>query len=213
MKEFFKSFSPGSCTGGDATFGCMFFILLFFYYVNLVGGERAYGRFIFSYAVQSEQAFSSSKAAILNTVFWIGFTSGRGSFSILAHWCPSYILILIATALGITCGVALSVWGVTVPEVLWVFTCVRGLSLAPLFAAGIAWSNQYVEMRGLAFTVVFVGASIGAIVYQWITGYLFEYEGPQTVMYIVLGNSLLILVTFSLMLLLTRQRQIRFKKR
>ena len=211
-KDFLKSFSPGSCTGGNVTFGLMIFTLIFLYYGNVVGGERAYGRFIFSYAIKSDQGFSSSDAAMLNSIFWIGFTSGRGLSSILAYWCPVYILIIVEMTANVISGVALTIWGSSVPAVLWVFTAVLGLFLSPIFPSGLAWSNMYVEMKGLAVTVVYIGASVGAIVYQWVTGYLFEYEGPATLMYVILGYALFISLTFILMVIVVRPHGKRFDR-
>ena len=209
-KNFLKSFSPGSCTGGNATFGAMLFTLIFLYYGNIVGGERAYGRFIFSYALQSDQGFSSSDAALLNSVFWIGFTTGRGLSSILAYWCPVVVLIIVEMTVNVTCGIVLTIWGSSVPLVLWISTGVLGLFLSPIFPSGLAWSNLYVEMKGLAVTVVYIGSSVGAIVYQWVTGYLFEYQGPETLMYVILGYALLISSTFILMTLVVRPHGKRF---
>ena len=71
--------------------------------------------------------------------------------------------------------------------------------MSPLFAAGLAWSNLYVEMKGLAVSVVFMGASIGAIIYQWLTGYLFEFHGPDTLMFVILGFASCITFTFVLL--------------
>ena len=182
------------------------------YYGNVVGGERAYGRFIFSYAVKSKQAFSTNDAAMLNIVFWIGFTSGRGLFSILAYWCPPIILLAVELTVNIISGISLTIWGLSIPGVLWVFTGILGLFLSPIFPSGLAWSNMYVEMKGLAITVVYIGASIGAIIYQWVTGYLFEYEGPPTLMYVILGYALFITLTFVMMVIGVRPHGKRFAR-
>ncbi len=209
-QNFLQAISPGSCTGGNASYGCMFFCLLFLYYGNIVGGERAIGRFIFSYAIDSEQSFSVSDAALLNSVFWIGFTSGRGLSSILAYCCSPFVLVMVEIIINIICGLALTIWGLTVPGVLWAFTGILGLFLSPIFPGGLAWSNLYVEMKGLAITVVYIGASIGAIIYQWLTGYLFDYEGPATLMYVMLGYALLMALIFIFMVIVVRPHGKRF---
>ncbi len=204
VKDFMKSLSPGSCTGGNVLLGSLFFPLLFLYYANVVGGERAYGRFLFSYAIDGDQSFSTQDAAVLNSLFWIGFTSGRGLSAIFAYWFPPIILLAVELAMNIICGIALSAWGLTVPGVLWAFTGLLGLFLSPVFPSGLAWSNLYVEMKGLAITVVYIGASVGAIVYQWVTGYLFDAQGPASLMYVVIGYAITQTVIFALMFLVVR---------
>ncbi len=203
-KDFLNSYSPGSCTGGKTLFGFQIFILIFIYYANIVGGERVYGKFIFSYAVEGDQKFSTNQAATLNSIFWIGFTAGRGLSSIAAYWCSPVLLIAIELTVNVICGIVLTIWGLSIPGVLWVFTCILGLFLSPVFPSGLAWSNLYVEMKGLAVTVVYIGASVGAIIYQWVGGYLFEYHGPATLMYVMLGYALTLTATFILMVIVVR---------
>ena len=83
-----KIFSPGSCTNGQVCFGTQFFIILFVYYINAVGGERAMSKFLYSYAIDSDAAMTSDEAATLNSVFWISFTCGRGVTIVLAKFIP-----------------------------------------------------------------------------------------------------------------------------
>ncbi len=210
LKDFLKSFSPASCTGGKTAFGLKFFTLVFIYYANVVGGERAYGKFIFAYAVEGAPQFSTDQATVLNSIFWIGFTSGRGLSGIAAIWAPPLVLVSIELAVNVICGIVLTLWGLTVPNVLWVFTGILGLFLSPAFPSCLAWCNMYVEMKGLALTVVYIGASCGAFIYQWLSGYLFEYHGPSTLMYVMLGYALTLTSTFILMVVVVRPHGKRF---
>ena len=72
-------FSPSSCAGGRLLYGLMLFILLFVYFIQAVGGERAYGKFLFTYAVDGQLNFTKRSAAILNSLFWACFVCGRFS--------------------------------------------------------------------------------------------------------------------------------------
>ena len=72
-------FSPSSCAGGRLLYGLILFILLFLYFIQAVGGERAYGKFLFTYAVDSPLLFTKRSAANLNSLFWACFVCGRFS--------------------------------------------------------------------------------------------------------------------------------------
>ena len=72
-------FSPSSCAGGRLLYGLILFILLFLYFIQAVGGERAYGKFLFTYAVDSPLNFTKRSAATLNSLFWACFVCGRFS--------------------------------------------------------------------------------------------------------------------------------------
>lgn len=202
-----KMLSPGSCTDGDTKFGVLFFVLLFFFYMSIVGGERAYGKFIYSYATDGELKLSSDDASVLNSLFWICFTCGRGVSIVAAKFIHPKLLLGVELVFNVVSCVVLAVWGGSVAEVLWVFTGVLGFFLSPVFAAGMAFANQYITMTGSAVALVFVGSSAGGMVYQYVTGYLFENHGPHSLMYVMVGYAFSLSVVYVLMVVLVRGRE------
>ena len=68
--KFCELLSPGSCAYGRQIYGGGILFLVFLFYVFTVGGEKAYGDFIFSYAVDADVSFSKGKAAHLLTLFF-----------------------------------------------------------------------------------------------------------------------------------------------
>jgi FHS family Na+ dependent glucose MFS transporter 1 len=201
-----RMLSPGSCTNGDITFGVLFFALLFLFYTNIVGGERAYGKFIYSYATDSDLKFSNDEASLLNSLFWICFTCGRGVSIIAAKFVSPKLLLGVELFFNTVACVVLAVWADEHAEVLWVFTGLLGFFLSPVFAAGMAFAHQYIKMTGTAVALVFVGSSAGGMVYQYLTGYLFENHGAQSLMYVMVGYALALTAVFVCLFLIVRRR-------
>ena len=204
-----RIFSPGSCAGGRIAFGIQLFTLVFFYYFNIVGGERAYGKFLHSYAMESKK-FDKDTATVLNSVFWACFTTGRGLAIIASKWVPPKYLLPVELLVNIISTVILAVWGYTVPAILWTFSAVLGLFLSPIFPTGLAWLNLYVEMSGMAVALVFVGSASGGMFYQWITGYLFHNTGARSLMYVMVGYALFLSFIYFLMNVVTFRVKERF---
>ena len=48
---------------------------------------------------------------------------------------------------------------------------------------------------------------LGAILFSWLSGYLFEYHGPPSLMYLILGYSVVATLFFILMYLVGRYNQ------
>ncbi|XP_013413251.1 sodium-dependent glucose transporter 1A-like [Lingula anatina] len=198
VKEFIRIINPATCADGNFCFGLQMFILLSLHFFNAVGGERLYGKFIRSYAID-QLNFSGDEASYLNVVFWISFSVGRFSGFIVAHWVPVRFLIIIEAAGVLISAILLNIWGHTEPLMLWIFTQPMAFFIAPLFPSGIALGDHYVEMSGLAITVLLLGGSIGGIAYLFLIGYLYENFGPSMFMYNVLGYAIAVVVMVALL--------------
>lgn len=203
-------FSPGTCAGGNTIFGIKMFVLTFLYYVNIVGGERAYGKFIFSYAISCNSGFSTDQATFVNSLFWMFFTTGRGLAIILSKFIKPTILVSAELFLNIVTCVILCIWGYDVRIVLYIFSATIGLVLSPIFPGGMAFLNNYIRFKGMAVSIVFTGGAAGGMIYQWFTGLFFDVFGPMSLMFVMLAYSLIISAIFLLMICATYGRKDRF---
>ena len=50
---------------------------------------------------------------------------------------------------------------------------------------------------------MFAVSATGGMIYKWVTGYLFEYHGTDTLMYVILGFSCMVALLFLCMQLVT----------
>ena len=199
---------PGSCTDGDTIFGIKIFILIFLFYLNIVGGERAYGKYIYTYAIESKSRFTREQATLLNSLFWLCFTAGRGVAIILSRIFKPTLLLSIELFTNITSGVILCIYGYEVKIVLFVCTVLLGFTLSPIFPGGLAWANLYVKLTGMAMAIVFTGGACGGMIYQWITGWLFDIYGSESLSFVMVGYATALSCIFLLMLLFARKRTI-----
>lgn len=191
--------SASSCSRGYTIFAIQLLILLFFFFMQAIGGERAFGKFLFSFAIEADVKFTKDEASYLQTAFWASFTFGRLAGALVAKFV-SINLMIIGNIIGaLITSIVMSIWAPTVPEVLWVFTCFMGIFLAVAFPNGMSWSNIHLDMNSMAVMLLVFGGAVGGFIYQSVTGSLFENEGPETLMYVMVGYALALAVVYSIM--------------
>jgi len=204
VRKIVKLVDPGTCTNGDRFFGVQVFILLFLYFFNVVGGERLYGKFIRSYAIDKHK-FSGDDGSLINTVFWISFAVGRFTGLFTGRFIPIRILILLEVSGTLITAILLDIFARDNDLALWILTAPMGFFVAPLFPSGIGWGDFHVELTGFAITFVLMGGALGGMSYLWVIGYLYEYHGYDTFLHqmVVYGG---ILVFFTILLTIIGKR-------
>lgn len=183
-------------------------VLIFLYYMAVVGGERAYGKFIFSYSIESSLRFSKDQATLLNNLYWISFTLAR---FIAARWIPIHVLLLVEVSGTLLCAIFLNIFHYSVTA-FWILNFAFGFFKSPLFPSCLGWINRYMEIKSMTITIVNIGSATGGMLIQWLTGYLFEYYGPPTFLYIIIGYSASIFLIFIIMHLVGSRHGDRFTK-
>jgi len=186
IKNVAKLLDPGTCTGGRRLYGVQLFALLFLHFFTSFGGERLYGKFIRTYAID-QMHFSGDDATLLNTSFWISLTAGRFAGFVAARWIPIRILILIETTGGLITAIILNFFVHDNDTLLWIFTQPMAFFIAPMIPSGIVWGDFHMKITGFALTFLLFGGSLGAMSYMWIIGYLYDNYGYQTFLYQILA--------------------------
>lgn len=172
---------------------------MFFYFIQAVGGERAYGKFLFSFAIEADVQFSKDDASYLQSAFWASFTFGRLMGGPVAKFVPLNVMMIGDIIGALITAIVLAIWGPTVPNVLWVFTCFMGIFVALVFPNGMSWSNLQLHMNSMAVMLLLFGGSVGGFIYQSLTGSLFENVGPNTLMYVMIGYAIALAVVYAIM--------------
>ena len=186
------SMCPNGCNVAIA----IFLPMLFVFWSLPVGAERAYGKFLFSFAVDSNIHMVPRMATILETVFWASFTASRGIATLASRWVsPAHLLICVLT-IKIVSACLLAAFADTNQIVLWVGSSTFGASVSPIFPASLLWVNLYLEMDAMMNAFAFVASAFGAMVFSWLSGYLFEYHGPPYLMYFMVCYAILVTALF-----------------
>ncbi len=155
-----------------------------------IGAERAYGKFLYAFSLESDLRFSVDAGTSLVLLFWASFTAGRGLATLFSKWLAPWQLLLIELGISTVSMLTLSVVGHQHHIVLWICSATFGASLSPIFPGCITWANNHITMTPMMTALAFISASVGAMAFSWMAGYLFEYHGPMTLMYLLLGYAL-----------------------
>lgn len=204
--------TPRSCAPWKPIFGAQLLAVLAIHFGQIVGGERAYGKFLFSYATDSELKFTKSDASILNSVFWACFTAGRLAGVPTAKFVPTRYMIMIQICATIICSFVLAAEGYRQVTILWAFSCIIGYFMSQKFPSSMSWANIYLEMNSLSVMIVLFGGYTGGLIYQYLTGYFFQNSGPRSLMYVMIVYSTGMSVIFLGLQLLANTQGDRFSR-
>lgn len=154
--------------------------LLFFMHV---GGELAFGGWIFNYA--DELGFGSQTTAfVINSMFWGGLVIGRViAIPLSMRWSARVMLQVDLLASAGFLGV---IWLMPdSPVALWVGTVGFGMAIASVFATCINYTQERMPVSSHVTAVFFIGASLGSMSLPWLIGQFFDRRGPETMIWVV----------------------------
>jgi hypothetical protein len=184
--------------------------LMFVFYLFVIGGTRAYGKFVFSYAVESPfLQLSKSSASWLTFVYWISYTVARLVTVLASRIVTIHLLLFVEVSGMLSASVGLTALSRR-REAFWAFTALFGFFQSPLFPSCLGWANQYIEITSTTIMIINLGSSIGGMLVQWLTGYAFQYLGPDSFLYIAVFYSAAIFALFVVMHVVARRHGSRF---
>ena len=189
---------PALCGHGHAFYAVELLVILGFYFIHTIGGERAISKFLFSFAVETEVQFSKSDASSLQTAFWGSFTAGRLFGVPIARCVPVWAFILGDAVGAAVVAVVFSIYANRSRVALWVTSCFLGTFIAVAFPNGMAWANIYLAMNNISVMILIIGGACGGFVYQYLTGYLFDMD-PKNLGYVMVGYGGAMILTFIIM--------------
>ena len=173
------------------------FLLFVFFFVFTVGVELGFGNWIYTYAFRLHLA-TETGAAYLTSGFWGAFSIGRLLGVVTSSRLRPPVILLIDLAGCLVAFAILLLWPVSTLA-LWAGTILMGLSIASVFATGMAFAEQRLSLTGTMIGWILVGVGIGGMVFPWLIGQLFERISPRITMPILLVSNL---VAFVLLLAL-----------
>jgi MFS transporter, FHS family, Na+ dependent glucose transporter 1 len=147
------------------------------------GAEVGLGGWLYTYAVEMNLA-TPTAAAYLTSAYWGALTFGRlFSIPIAARFRPRTILW--ADLIGCLASVGLMI---VMRESAWALRIGAfgmGLFIASVFPTVLTWCERRMTMSGLAMSMFFVGTSVGAMLWPWLIGQLFDRIGPAVTMPVI----------------------------
>ncbi len=179
---------------GDAGTNTRLVVLISIFFFTFVGAELGFGGWINTYAISLGQTESTGRN--LTAAFWGALTLGRLLLiPIASRFTPRAILI--ADLVGCLAGLAaLAGWPESTP-MIWIGTCLFGLSMASMFPTGINMAERLMTITGKTTGWFLIGGSAGSIVVPWTVGQLFDVTDPSpfvTVLFIDMAISVAVFV-------------------
>ncbi len=196
--------SPKECGHGHSHKAVILLLLLMFYYTQIVGAEICFATFIFSYATQKDNPMNKPDAALLNTLYFGSYTTGRGVGIIVSRYISPDTMLMIYSFNSFISAIILTFFAYNNNIILWVFVIFSGFTLSINFPTGMVWANHHLNMNAMAVFVLILGAGLGGAAYQYSSGYLFQVHGPQSVLYIVLFSVTMVVIACLLMFSLAK---------
>ncbi len=173
------------------------FLLIVLFFVFTVGLESGFGNWIYTFSSRLHLT-SEAGAAYLTSAFWGAFSAGRLlGIGISSRLRPQTILVMDMVGCLIAFAILL-LWADSYTA-LWAGTILMGLSIASVFATGLAFAEQRLKLSGAMIGWILVGGGIGGMVFPWLIGQMFERIGPRITMPILLFSTL---ISFGLLLAL-----------
>jgi FHS family Na+ dependent glucose MFS transporter 1 len=173
---------------------------LFFY----VGGEIAFGGWLYTYATELSLA-SVTSAAYLTSAFWLAFTVGRLlSIPMASRFRPAAIVLTALSGCLLVLAALIALPGSS--AVLWAAAVALGFCLAPIYATGFTLAGQSVQLSARVSGVILLGDSLGGLLLPYLVGPVIERFGPRALTYLIFGSLACCALAF-LNLLRARQTQ------
>jgi FHS family Na+ dependent glucose MFS transporter 1 len=165
------------------------FLLIVLFFVFTVGLELGFGNWIYTFSSQLNLT-DETGAAYLTSAFWGALSVGRLiGIGISSRFHPRFILL--ADMIGCLFAFTIIFLWPSSLLALWIGTIMMGLSIASVFATGLAFADQHVSLSGVMTGWILVGGGVGGMVIPWLIGQLFERVGPRITMPVLLVNNLI----------------------
>ncbi|KAM6946965.1 major facilitator superfamily domain-containing protein 4A [Lycodopsis pacificus] len=159
-----------------------------FFILHAVGGAilfitdgivGSYAGFVYTYAVSPPLLMGHKTAGCLDSAFWASITVGRLAFIYLSYRYTSPRLLTFSLVGVITVQCLLLIF-FTSSVFLFIGTCVLGLCISSVFPSMLAFTEDMLDYKGCATTVLVTSASTGEMVLQLLVGSVIHSQGSYT---------------------------------
>ncbi|XP_051957401.1 major facilitator superfamily domain-containing protein 4A-like [Xyrauchen texanus] len=147
--------------------------LVLFFYDGLVG---SYTGFVYTYAVAPPLSLPHKTAGYLTCIFWAAITVGRLSAIPLSYRLKP-VKLLIINQVGVIVTLLLLLFFSNSSVFLFIGTCCLGLFISSVFPCMLALTEDILEYKGCATTVLVTSAGMGEMLLQVLVGSVMYIHG------------------------------------
>ncbi|XP_034389044.1 major facilitator superfamily domain-containing protein 4A [Cyclopterus lumpus] len=141
----------------------------------------SYAGFVYTYAVSPPLLMGHKTAGYLDSTFWASITVGRLAFIYLSYryTAPRLLTFSLVGVILVQCLLLILY---TSGVFLFIGTCVLGLCISSVFPSMLAFTEDVLDYKGCATTVLVTSASTGEMLLQLLVGSAIHSGGSYTFM-------------------------------
>ncbi|GLD61356.1 major facilitator superfamily domain-containing protein 4A-like protein [Lates japonicus] len=158
----------------------------------------SYAGFVYTYAVSPPLLMGHKTAGCLDSIFWASITAGRLAFIYLSYRYTAPRLLTLSLV-GVILVQCLLLIFYTSRVFLFIGTCVLGLCISSVFPSMLAFTEDILDYKGCATTVLVTSASTGEMMLQLLVGLVIHSQGSYA---FLLCCTIASFISFCLFLLL-----------
>uniref|UniRef100_UPI0037E9B279 major facilitator superfamily domain-containing protein 4A n=1 Tax=Semicossyphus pulcher TaxID=241346 RepID=UPI0037E9B279 len=156
-----------------------------FFILHVLGGAilfitdgiiGSYAGFIYTYAVSPPLLMGHKTAGCLDSIFWAAITLGRLAFIYLSYKYTAPRLLTFSLV-GVILVQCLLMIFYTSCVFLFIGTCVLGLCISSVFPSMLAFTEDILDYKGCATTILVTCASTGEMMLQLLVGSVIHSRG------------------------------------
>jgi len=201
--------NPATYANGSFCYGILMFILLFLYFLNLIGNGKMFSNFVRSFSVD-QLKFSKDTASYLNMAYWISFTIGRFLGFITATYVSMTYLFFTEVTISLVATFMLLMFSTKGVVQFWITVLALGFSLGPLTPSCIGYGNTKIEITGFCLMILTLGGGIGESAFIWVAGIFYDSHGPTSILYILQAGGSMYFLVMLVMVFASKSRPNRF---
>ncbi|XP_030634141.1 major facilitator superfamily domain-containing protein 4A [Chanos chanos] len=171
--------------------------MVLFFSDGIVG---SYTGFVYTYAVDPPMSLAHKTAGYLTCVFWAAITIGRlTAIPLCYRFKPMRLLII--SQVGVIVVLMLLLLQYYSSIFLFVGTCLLGLFISSIFPCMLAFTEDILDYKGCATTVLVTSAGMGEMLLQLLVGSIMHSQGSYSfllcgMIFGCMGFSLFIMLLF-----------------
>ncbi|XP_022600851.1 major facilitator superfamily domain-containing protein 4A-like isoform X1 [Seriola dumerili] len=136
----------------------------------------SYAGFVYTYAVSPPLLMGHKTAGCLDSIFWASITAGRLAFIYLSYryTAPRLLTFSLVGVMLVQCMLLIFY---TSCVFLFIGTCMLGLCISSVFPSVLAFTEDILDYKGCATTVLVTSASTGEMMLQLLVGSVIHSRG------------------------------------
>ncbi|KAK6192324.1 hypothetical protein SNE40_003809 [Patella caerulea] len=180
-------------------------VLLNLFYVAYSLVDNTFAAYLMTFVV-IHLKWTKARGTQITSVYWAAFAVSRFSGIFIIRCLRPVVMLFICIA-----GLTISFTGILlcshfqIHVGIWIWSVLVGLSMSIVFPNGFTWAQEnLLNITGKVTSLILVAASAGTVINPVIMGYLMEELSPMWYCYLLVGDSILCLAIFVVLLFVAK---------